>query len=440
MNLKPNTSFSFDLDAFIEKRTSVGLTILCGPNNSGKTFFMNSLTEKTGENSYILAVQRYYNANQFSSSNIDPNRKTNIYRNILGNFHNDSVNNEKNHFDLNRIISDMVDTNRTKLFKICEKILGENIKLVDLQEGNKFSPSYVSVNGSNLSFASAGTRLLLTLIGTLIYDIYDTFYIDEPELGLSPKIQFDIANFLYDLKNRKKYFPHIKNLFISTHSHIFLDRNNINNNFEVSKTDNVITLKQINSMSSFHSLQFNLLGNTFESLYLPSLIVIVEGKTDYNFIKRSLEIIFPKNKITVIPTNSDGEIIRELIHLQNVLHDVEKSPYRDRIFVVLDKNLSSPTIVGDIEKRKIPKKHIIQWENNGIEYVYPVEIMRTIYSCGKDDVRNISIENDDNVTFNNITFKKSDLCDEVVKMLNKDTKFPSEFNTKFINQIEEVLF
>lgn len=436
---KPNTKTDFDLIQFAESRKEDGLTILCGSNNSGKSFLLKSLYEKTGYTSYYLAVQRFYNAHQFSNANLDPNKRQNIYQSFLGNFRNQTANDEQNHLDLNRLITDMSDTKRATLFEICGKLLDQPFQLIDINPGNKFSPSYIEVNGINMSFTSSGTRLLITLIATLLDDVYETYYLDEPELGLTPKIQRAVVDFLYDKENRKLYFPHVKNLLISTHSHIFLDRKSINNNFTITNNQGIISINPIQDMSSFHSLQFNLLGNTFESLFLPSIIIIVEGKTDFKYIKRSLELIFPKNKLTIISANDDGAIIREVIRLKEILLDISKSPYRDRIFIITDSKHSSPSLIGDLEKHKIPKNNIIEWDSNGIEFVYPKAILAELFSCDENKVININIDNSGNININGVLKSKDELCDQVTSKLSSKTTYPDEYTIKLISKIHKIV-
>ncbi len=286
-----------------------------------------------------------------------------------------------------------------------------------------------------MSYTSAGTRLLITLIGTLLDDSYNTFLIDEPELGLNPKIQNFLASFLYNKTKRSHYFPHIDNLFISTHSHIFLDKKNINNNFLLTNNDNKIDVKEISTIAEFHNLQFNLLGNTFESLFLPSVILIVEGKTDYKYIKKVLEIIYPERKITFIEANGDSEIIPKLNILSNILGDISKSPYKNRIYIILD-STHAPSITTGLTNKGVPTENIIEWENNGIEYYYPHTILGEIFSCDHNLLNNMRINKGGTITLNGITKTKDQLCEEVTNKIEKLTKYNDEFKSKLIDKIK----
>ena len=91
------------------------------------------------------------------------------------------------------------------------------------------------------------------------------------------------------------------------------------------------------------------LGNRFETLYLPSSILIVEGKCDHRFIERVVTSKYPNAQISVVAANSDGRIKEILSVAKGLLTDIQKSPYRDRIFVVLD--LCSYSECGQVHRQ-----------------------------------------------------------------------------------------
>ena len=144
--------------------------------------------------------------------------------------------------------------------------------------GNSMSQKYISCNGHNISYTSSGFRLIATLLTSLLDSDYDTFLIDEPELGISPEAQGILADFLFDRAHREKYFPHIRTIVFATHSTVFLDRRKIDNNYVVSKQGDEIDLRQVATLGELNKVHFFLLGNRFETLYLPSVILLVEGK------------------------------------------------------------------------------------------------------------------------------------------------------------------
>jgi hypothetical protein len=112
------------------------------------------------------------------------------------------------------------------------------------------------------------------------------------------------------------------------------------------------------------------------------LIVVVEGEADQIFFRAVVAQRFPDAKISVIRADGEGRILEKLYTLQEALGDLATSPYRDRLFVVID-SVSSSRIDRLIDKG-VREENIIRWRNNGIEYVYPKSIMGSIFLCGGD--------------------------------------------------------
>ena len=109
---------------------------------------------------------------------------------------------------------------------------------------------------------------------------YSVVLIDEPEIGLSPRLQNVLATMLYDHHARNDLFPNTQQFIISTHSHVFIDRSEISNNFVLHRNGKSVSIKSMESMSALHNLQLNMLGNDLRTLFLPEAIVLVEGPSD----------------------------------------------------------------------------------------------------------------------------------------------------------------
>jgi hypothetical protein len=262
---------------------------------------------------------------------------------------------------------------------------------------------------------------------------YDTFLIDEPELGISPEAQGVIADFLFDRQHRAKYFPHIKTLIFATHSTIFLDRQHITNNFQVEKKGDEIFIHRVESQIDFNRIHFFLLGNRFETLYLPSCILLVEGKSDHKFIERVVTLRYPSSQLSVVAANSDARIKEILNVAKGLLTDIQRSPYRDRFLVVLDR-VHSATLPDEIAAMGIPKANVIVWPKNGIEYYYPPAIIDKLYGAGQE----IVIE-DDIVTRNSVSYTKNELADKVVASIQGDTEMHPEFHKMLLEPVEKML-
>ncbi len=144
-----------------------------------------------------------------------------------------------------------------------------------------------------------------------------------------------MADFLFSRQRRAEYFPHVKTLIMATHSTIFLDRLNLKNNYIVEKAGDEISVRPIETQGEFNRVHFFLLGNRFETLFLPSAILLVEGKCDRMFIERVLAVKYPSTQFSVIDAGSDDRIKDVLATARNSA-SIPESPYHDRIFAIVD--------------------------------------------------------------------------------------------------------
>ena len=427
---KPNTTISAAAASLIELIKSSPFAVLCGQNNSGKSFILKHLSHELEPKAYYIGPARYQNCTTLSNiSALDPSRKKNQLFQTLRNEVTENTDNSA--VNLQQSISELTNAQRETLFGIMKDLLGSNITLAPIIEENEMSQKYILVDGFNLSFTSSGFRLILVLLLELMDNQFDTILIDEPELGLSPDIQAALVDLLSDQNKRKEFFPHIKSIIISTHSPIFLDRHTITNNYHVYRVGQEITMKQASSIQDISSLQFQLLGNRFETLLLPSVIVFVEGKTDDKFIRAIIEKRFPNAKVSIVPGNGDGDIKRRVHDMDLVLNGIRTSPYHERVLILIDQRHS-------IDREKltsmgIPNENIIQLSKNGIEYYYPPEIMSSIFGS----TENLEIE-DDMVKANGNEFKKNDLCDLVLAKMKGTEELDPEFEEVFMSTLSEL--
>jgi hypothetical protein len=338
---------------------------------------------------------------------------------------------EQNYIDLGRILMGLNDQRRRVMFDLCEELLGTPFTLRKAEEDNDLSMRYVEVDGQNISVASSGARLLITIVGLCMDERFSVLLIDEPELGLSPRVQEALATLFQDPERRAVIFPHLKAIFISTHSHLFLSRDEISDNFIVTKKGNVISADQVTTTSKYHRLQFNLLGNSLESLFLPAAIVVVEGKCDFAYLDRVIQVRFPDKRITVI--QGSGDVKRKIHGLREAFGDLAKSPFRSRLFAVLD-SIHQLGLVGELEGMGLYRDNVIVWEQNGIEYVYPEAALRDALGGTTD----FEIDGD-RIRAGDIVRTKNELCERVVPKLDADSILPTELETKLLARISSAI-
>jgi predicted ATPase len=435
MTRKSDLEFKPSLQLFSQSRADNPITILAGPNNGGKSLTLKWLKATLGRSAYFIGTNRFYHVYRFSTGLREPNELDQLESSFQSNYQQEDYNYEQNVFDLNRIIIGLSDTRRSELFSLCGKLIGNSFSMKKLDEENDLSPRYIDMDGQNLSVSSSGTRLLMTMLGICMDDRFSALLIDEPELGLSPRLQQTLSTFLQDETEREQYFPHLKRVFIATHSHLFLSHGDIASNYVVTKQGKAITLSRIQNIGDFHRLQFNLLGNAFETMFFPSAIVIVEGKTDHLYLERVLQLRFAERRVTVI--SGGGDVKRKVHGLREALGDLEKSPFRARLLVVLDK-VHQPDLCAELEKMGVFSRNIVKWSRNGIEFIYPQSILASIYSCAATDVSNLSL-NGDLVSLNGINKTKNELANEVISRLDSSTPLPDELEKNLLKLIEDAI-
>jgi predicted ATP-dependent endonuclease of OLD family len=416
-----------------KKIASKEVTIISGRNNSGKSSLLKKLYKDLGEKSSFLGPNRYQNFDRLSVVSGKRN-KVQAYISSIQQLEQSNQNIDNSPWSLQQAIAELGNENRSNLFSIIKQLLGSDMQVKMTDPENEMSDKYIAVDNYNMSYTSAGFRLITSILTSLLDKDYENFLIDEPELGISPEIQAKLADFLLNEKQRKKYFPHLKKLFIATHSPVFIDKNNISNNYYIERSKYKIKISSINTVQEISSLQFFLLGNRFETLFLPSLIILVEGKSDFKYISQLVKKLFGKYNISIIQSNGDSRIGEYINIAKNMFGDLEKSPYHNRIIAVLDK-VHQHGLKNKLIQQGICEKNIIVWDQNGIEHYYPLQIMYKIF--GK--YTNLKIE-EDLISANGIKRKKNDLAEEVAQLITGKEKFSPEFNLKFMDLLKGLIY
>jgi hypothetical protein len=82
----------------------------------------------------------------------------------------------------------------------------------------------------------------------------------------------------------------------------------------------------------------------------------------------------------------------------------------------------------------VSKEHIVRWPKNGIEHYYPPSIIDRIFGAGPT----IDIVGD-TISRNRISFTKGQLVDNVIGLLQSDTRLHPEFQEMLIERVEKTL-
>lgn len=428
---RPSTRFTDSAQTVLARIRDSEYAVLVGRNNCGKSFLLKTLTQQWGDSASYLGPARYQNFNLLGYFTPNKDRKSQRWRDFMNQWNQQQQNIDNSPVNLQQAIAELTDSQRDTLIEIVEMLLGTRMEIKETVPGNSMSQKYISCNGHNISYTSSGFRLIATLLTSLLNNDYNTFLIDEPELGVSPEAQGVLADFLFDRAHRAKYFPHIKTIVFATHSTVFLDRRNISNNYVVSKKGDEIDLNPVSTQGELNKVHFFLLGNRFETLYLPSVIILVEGKCDHRFIERATSLRFANSQLSIISANSDSRIKEVLTIAGGLLTDIQRSPYRDRIFVVLD-SIHSASLPEQLERMGVPHENIVKWPSNGIEHFYPPTLIDKIFP----GTGNLNISGD-RVSRGGVEYNKNDLVEKVIALLEATTPHHPEFERLLLSPLSQ---
>lgn len=429
-----SVEFQPGIEAFIASRAQAASTILSGPNNSGKSLLLKHLCAQLGHKSCLLTCNRFSPIDVINSRAADPGERKRLFESFTQHQESGRYHEDINSRQLDQLISSLDDERQDKLFDIAGQLLGAKVSLQKTEKNNRMSPWYVDIDGQSLKYASSGTRLLFTLLGNLLDEYYLTVLIDEPEIGLSPRIQGVLARALYDPKTRAEYFPHLKQVFVVTHSHLFLDREVLSNNYIVEKSGDTVTSRPVQSTAELHELQFGMLGNDLEHLYMPAAVVVVEGPCDTTFMARLFSLHTPNRRVTIVVARGDGGAEGKVQTLSEGFGDLFTSPFRPRVFVVFDAKHDAKK--SSLSRQGVLDDNIQVWTKNGIEWYYPKRHVAAAFKCSEVDLANVDL-GAERITVNSITLSKMDLARFVVPRVTLSDNLEPEL-TAFLDKVKRI--
>lgn len=399
-----------------------GVSVLSGTNNCGKTLILKQLFNKFGKKAYLCGANRYYSVEHFPVYSEQPQYIATTWNNIRTQIGDGRYNNDPVVMSFQDVFIRMTDEERRDVYRISSDCLGENVGLHFVNPKNSMSNSFLKIGTTPLAQCSSGSRMLVHLVSVLLSNRFDIVLIDEPELGLTPRIQNAIQELIFDAN--RGAFSHLQHIYIATHSHIFLNRRRLADNFLVQRDGNAVHVRRLSTCEEFRNLQFAQLGNSFEQLQLPSGFLIVEGTTDYQYLNRLLRLKFPDARMNVIAANGDGQVKKKVHDLLEVIGDLGTSPYSNRVLVILDKT-HSPTLVSDLGRMGLPEGHVIEWTQNGIEYYYPESIMRAVFEDDSLTVADLGMP-EDRISYSGIQKNKAELSKAVLDLMNGSEELDPE--------------
>lgn len=424
--------FSPRIDEMVSPDARGKVSVLTGTNNSGKSAYLKQAVDQPGK--LYIGVNRFYSFHHLQLHSDNRNEVNDFYNNLRNTNRQPFQNYEGSFFNAASALVRLTNDRRQVLFETFTELFGLPIEVRAETPNNDFSNKYVSVDGDSLSVTSSGTRLFLGILAAIMDDRFSAVAIDEPELGLSPPLQRKLSDIIMKGEHHERLFPHKPSIILTTHSHLFLDKATPTNNWVVSKDGVNITARRCQGFSELHDIQLRLLGNDLGDLFLPHAVLFVEGETDKIYLDQVFKRVLPRSKIVI--QECGGDIAQRLNFWAQALGDIQTSPYRQRTFAVYDK-VEQAGLDRVCSRLGLPEGNKVKWSGNGIEYLYPLAIMRDIFRDQAFLPSSLEISGD-YVSFGGLSYKKMELCRLVCDRIAEDTQYPEELDAKLVRVLRSL--
>jgi hypothetical protein len=373
------------------------LSVLFGKNNSGKTSILvgacNAFMLMGDFRMDYLSHNRFYTVSDFSLDNLDETEQAKLSQQEGHRKRRSAMTRGQNeNFDWISELSLQTEETRENILKWFKNNF-EEWKFIETKKAGYTTGLQALVNGHHPIEQGMGARAAFPIIMQLFNPNVFFLAIDEPELGLEPAAQKLLYHAIKSASQGKDNFPK-KHIAIATHSHLFLDREDVDNNFRVSKNGGSIMIDQLGSIDELQDAAFRLLGNNPSDLFFPENIIVVEGRSDEIFLKAVLAKMLAANLVTKkhISFHFLEGIDKASLGLEAIIQMLKTQSYvpvyRDKVCGLFDNPKT------DSEKKRIESVLKFFGDNEGerfvtldqaaIEYYYPIEIVNTVFNCKLD--------------------------------------------------------
>lgn len=384
--------------------------VIVGANNSGKSTLLRSIHKTKIATSYMVDVNRTILRGEGA---IDKSYQSN-YNAYIENFRNVSDDNSEKSIQSLQDFFKLDDEARKPIIEWYNKYFPNQIYEERENPSNSASPLLLKVNSNSITKQGSGMRSTLEIFIRLFDRQIEVLCIDEPELGLEPFLQKYLFQAIKDKASSNK------KIFLATHSHHFLDYDEVQNNYACTRSPN--GKLNITVVRDLQPVIFRLLGNTLASLLLPENVIVLEGTSDTTYLSKCLTLLNKQN-YAVHNSGSDSSIKYAVNAITQFLKFNQKSlpVYRDNIFVIADKQMNDINLREWKLLLRDEKKQLKVLSKNGIEYFYPEGILKNIFNTNesKDNIVSKYLTANPN-SFNGVRLTKIELAQIVASQLNSE--------------------
>ena len=353
------------------------LTVLVGPNNSGKSRLLQILNQELMPKSQAPSSD-YLPPFRFrtrSDSGVPGNASNEILSRRRGRSGAGADSNPDVSTDPIVHLVGLPNSARESVRRAHEQVFQHPIEFVQ-DSSNSLALPQPTIAKLKPSTEGSGSLSVLTMLCCLYDPGLKWVLIDEPELGLEPVVQRRLMRLFQGIARQDGGLPH-KRIVLATHSHLFLDRVEIGNNRKVSiDVDGTVLVDPVKSTAELHQIVFNLLGNAPEDLFLPRAILVVEGRSDREFLTPILGLLEVQN-VAIHDVEGDSRIGEAVASIEQTLKSTRYfPPFRERLFVLCDRQ-ARRGLLDEVRKLLGPEK-VVELPLPGIEFYYPPSLLKAI--------------------------------------------------------------
>jgi hypothetical protein len=245
----------------------------------------------------------------------------------------------------------------------------------------RFLEKRIEPNPDELLVVENGLRLPIGFLGggeqeifSLMWHLLDKHFIygiEEPENHFHPAYLKKLFSFIKEISSERQ-------IILSTHSPLLVDKTNLENNWIVRREKRETEVKRLEKRED---LKFVLteLGLVPHDIYLKDFIFFVEGETEKEVIPIFGEKLGYKDlldKIAIIVIGGEGQVknyLRIWLELLKI--------YPIEYIVILDKHSEKliPILLKELEELNINTEKFLVLEKNSIEDYYPVELVHKAF-------------------------------------------------------------
>ncbi len=422
--------------------------IFIGANNSGKTSLLGAIHKKIGRaNAVTVSPQRF---------NINPNLKEDDRERF-----DDYVRTSKSKGATHNGSNEVSLPNFIQLFAGMERIdsnrliawINNNfpINILRREDTSKgVTKTILEIDGQPPDVQGTGLRSLMNLLFHVFSSDNKVLLIDEPEISIEPEKQKILFDLLKNVSQGQVDGVEKKQIFIATHSHLFLDRQKISNNYLITKDSlGKVEIYQLKTENEFYTKVFSMIGVTPQDMFLPNNILVVEGPSDYFFLREVVNQLNNTGKVIAIHhAESDSRICGACRSIDDILKiplNPEIFLYRGKLCVLFDKQKRQQYVEDARKAYSDDGSRIRQLTKGPIELYYPPKIVSRITGIDSNNiekalmkfVKNCKKSKDGRGKLGQNKFSKVELAKKVVEKMKDSNDW--ELNQEIEDIVNKVI-